>query len=95
MTAPRSAECPLLNVDELAERLNISVRHVRRLVAERRIPYLKVGHLLRFEPAAIDAWVQGLIACSGPTESSGRSTTMLTDEGGRKGRRPVERPLRW
>ena len=94
MTAPRSAECPLLNVDELAERLNISVRHVRRLVAERRIPYLKVGHLLRFEPAAIDAWLQGLIACTGTTEI-GRSTLMLTDGGGRKGRRPVERPLRW
>ena len=69
MTAPRSTNCPLLDIDELAERLNISVRHVRRLVAERRIPYLKVGHLLRFEPAAIDEWVQGLIACTGSGES--------------------------
>ena len=33
-------------------------RHVRRLVAERRIPYLKWGHLLRFDPVAIDEWLQ-------------------------------------
>ena len=83
MTASHSPNHPLLDVDELAERLNISVRHVRRLVAERRIPYLKVGHLLRFEPAAIDAWLQGLIACSG-TNEGGRSTLMLTGGGGRK-----------
>ncbi len=37
---------PLLDVDGVAARLNISVRHVRRLVAERRIPYLKLGNLL-------------------------------------------------
>ena len=87
MTAPRSADCPLLDVDELAERLNISVRHVRRLVAERRIPYLKVGHLLRFEPAAIDEWVQGLMTCTGAGES-GRPSLVLAGGGGRKGRRP-------
>ena len=86
MTAPPSAEGRLLDVDELAERLNISVRHVRRLVAERRVPYLKVGHLLRFEPAAIDAWLQGLIACSGPGEGD-RSVVALTSRGGRRDRR--------
>ena len=30
---------------------------MRRLVAERRIPYLKVGHFVRFEPAEIAAWL--------------------------------------
>jgi hypothetical protein len=33
------------------------VRHVRRLVAERRIPYLKWGHLVRFDPVEIAAWL--------------------------------------
>lgn len=55
MTVPRSSETALLDIGDLAELLNISVRHVRRLVAERRVPYLKVGHLVRFEPAAIDS----------------------------------------
>ena len=86
MTAPGFPESRLLDVDELAERLNISVRHVRRLVAERRVPYLKVGHLLRFEPAAIDAWVQGLNTCTGPGEGD-RSTVAPARGGGRKGRR--------
>lgn len=48
---------PLLNLPGVAERLNVNHRHVRRLVAERRIPYLKWGHLLRFDPAEIDAWL--------------------------------------
>ncbi len=41
----------------MAERLGVNQRHIRRLVAERRIPYLKWGHLLRFDPAEIDAWL--------------------------------------
>ena len=51
---------PLLDVHEVAARLNITVRHVRRLVAERRIPYLKVGSLLRFDPTEINAWLRHL-----------------------------------
>ena len=51
---------PLLDIHEVAARLNITVRHVRRLVAERRIPYLKVGSLLRFDPAEINAWLRHL-----------------------------------
>jgi excisionase family DNA binding protein len=47
----------LLNISEVAEILGVDVRHVRRLVHERRIPYLKWGHLLRFDPAEIDAWL--------------------------------------
>lgn len=86
MAAPRSTDCPLLDVDELAERLNISVRHVRRLVAERRIPYLKVGHLVRFEPAAINAWVHGLSACTGLGEGN-RSAVTPASRDDRRGRR--------
>lgn len=29
----------------------------RRNVAERRIPFVKWGHLLRFDPAEIEAWL--------------------------------------
>jgi excisionase family DNA binding protein len=41
----------------IAERLGVTERHVRRLVDEDRIPYLKWGRLLRFDPAEIDAWL--------------------------------------
>ena len=48
----------LVDIDTLAAHLGVSVRHVRRLVAERRIPYVKWGHLLRFDPAEIAAWLE-------------------------------------
>lgn len=54
-----SATIPqLLSIDQLAERLGITVRHVRRLVAERRVPYYKVGKLVRFDPADITVWLE-------------------------------------
>jgi excisionase family DNA binding protein len=48
---------PLIDLPEVARQLGVNERHVRRLVAERRIPFVKWGHLLRFEPAAIDVWL--------------------------------------
>jgi excisionase family DNA binding protein len=47
----------LLDIEGLAGKLATSVRHVRRLVAERRIPYLKVGHLVRFDPEEVLHWL--------------------------------------
>jgi len=49
---------PLIDLPEVARRLGVNDRHVRRLVAERRIPFVKWGHLLRFDPAAIDGWLE-------------------------------------
>jgi excisionase family DNA binding protein len=48
----------LIDLPAVALRLGVNERHIRRLVAERRIPYIKWGHLLRFEPAAIDEWLE-------------------------------------
>lgn len=47
----------LLNIEELAQRLGITVRHVRRLVAEKRVPYYKVGRLIRFDRDEIAMWL--------------------------------------
>jgi len=47
----------LLDIEELAARLGVSARYVRRLVAERRIAFIKVGHLIRFEPEDVDRWI--------------------------------------
>ncbi|MDZ7734456.1 MAG: helix-turn-helix domain-containing protein [Acidimicrobiia bacterium] len=47
----------LIDVPAVAERLGVSERHIRRLVYERRIPFIKWGHLLRFDPRDIDAWI--------------------------------------
>ena len=48
----------LLTMDQLAESLNVAHRHIRRLVAERRVPVLKVGRFIRFEPAEIALWLK-------------------------------------
>ena len=47
----------LLSIDQLADHLGTSPRHIRRLIAERRIPYVKVGRLIRFDPAEIATWL--------------------------------------
>jgi excisionase family DNA binding protein len=48
---------PLLNTEGVAAWLGISHRHVRRLVAERRIPYVKLGHYVRFDCEEVAAWI--------------------------------------
>lgn len=48
----------LLTIDQLAQRLGITVRHVRRLVADKRLPYYKVGRLVRFDSEEITQWLQ-------------------------------------
>jgi len=47
----------LVDIATVATSLGVGVRHVRRLVAERRIPFVKVGHFVRFDPRELHAWV--------------------------------------
>jgi excisionase family DNA binding protein len=47
----------LMTMDQLAERLGVTHRHVRRLVDERRVPFLRVGRFIRFDPAEIADWL--------------------------------------
>ena len=46
----------LVSIEEVAKHLGVSIRHVRRLVFERRIPYVKWGHLLRFDIDDVNYW---------------------------------------
>lgn len=55
---PTTNELPtLMDITRLAEHLGVAPRHIRRLVAERRIPFIKWGHLIRFDPDEIAAWI--------------------------------------
>lgn len=47
----------LIDVEGLAHLLQVDVAFVRRLVSERRIPYLKVGKYVRFDLAEVAAWL--------------------------------------
>ena len=48
----------LLTVGEAAERLGTSVRFPRRLIAERRIDYVKIGRHVRIPEAAVDQLIR-------------------------------------
>lgn len=54
---PNSASPALIDLPTVAQRLGVNQRHIRRLVAERRIPVVKWGHLLRFDPIEIEDWL--------------------------------------
>lgn len=48
----------LVTVKQLCERLSCESSYVYRLVHERRIPFIKLGHRqLRFDQHEIDAWI--------------------------------------
>jgi excisionase family DNA binding protein len=47
----------LLTVEEAAERMSTSVRFIRRLIAERRIEFVKVGRHVRISEPALAAFI--------------------------------------
>ena len=47
-----------LTLPEAAAYLNVTERYMRRLVTDRRIPYFKVGRLLRFSAEDLDAFLE-------------------------------------
>lgn len=49
---------PLMKVPDAARYLNMSPRQLYRLMAERRIPFVRAGgRAVRFRPAELDAWL--------------------------------------
>ena len=48
---------PLIDLQAVAARLGVNDRFVRRLVAEDRITFYKVGRLIRFDQADVEAWL--------------------------------------
>ncbi len=47
----------LVDAETVADTLGVGVRHVRRLVDERRIPFVKVGRYVRFDVDEIATWI--------------------------------------
>jgi excisionase family DNA binding protein len=50
-------QAALLTLEEVADRLGTSLRHVRRLADERRIPIVKVGRYVRFDGHDLEHWI--------------------------------------
>jgi excisionase family DNA binding protein len=60
---PPSSSGDLLTVEQAADYLNITEHFMRRLIRERRIPFLKVGRLVRLRRTDIEAY---LVGCAVP-----------------------------
>ena len=48
---------PLLDKHQVAQRLNVGIRFVERLIAERRIAYVKVGRHVRVRASTVDGFI--------------------------------------
>ena len=58
MEAPTvTATAPLLDVQEVADRLGVSGAMVRKLVRHRDIPVVRIGTALRFRAQDIDEFI--------------------------------------
>ncbi len=48
----------LLNINELAEYLSVKEASIRSWVYKKKIPFIKVGKLIRFKVEDIESWLQ-------------------------------------
>ena len=56
-SAALSPPDPLWNVAEVANCLGITAKGVYGLVEKRKVPFLRIGSRLRFEPGKIQDWI--------------------------------------
>jgi excisionase family DNA binding protein len=68
---PKGAR-PLVDMKSLSEWLGTSTRHIRRLVSEKRVPFVKVGHFVRFDPDDIARWIEGQKVTEEPVGAGGQ-----------------------
>lgn len=53
MTARR-----LLDIQEASEYVGLSVHTIYTMVSQRRIPFVKIGRLTKFDVALLEAWIK-------------------------------------
>jgi excisionase family DNA binding protein len=49
---------PLLKASEVAAILKVSLRSVRRMLADGRLPYVRIGRSVRVRPEALEAMIE-------------------------------------
>ncbi len=77
----------LLDIHAVADRLGVNVRWVRRQIASRRIPFYKLGGVLRFDIEEIGSRAsRRLRRCSMPTLHGSSAMLMAASSARRSGR---------
>ena len=72
-SAPSGSVASLLDIAGVADALGITRRYVQRLVAERRIPFLKVGRFVWVDPAELNLWLDQQRVEAGKAASGARA----------------------
>jgi excisionase family DNA binding protein len=48
----------LLTIQEVAELTGVSVTTLYKWVSQRKIPHIKMGRLVKFDPVKLDEWIK-------------------------------------
>jgi len=60
---PKLTDKRFMNICELADYLEVSKNTLYSWVWQRKIPYTKIGHLLRFDKKKIECWLEENSTC--------------------------------
>ena len=71
LSVPDPATVDLLTVEEAARRLGTPTRFIRRLIAERRIRFYKVGRYVRIDRHDLDTFITA--GCIEPSTDAGHA----------------------
>lgn len=55
--SPAAPERLLLNIEEAAQRMSLARSTIAEYVCARKIPFVKIGKALRFDPRDLEAWI--------------------------------------
>lgn len=48
----------LVKIQDIAEMYNLTESWIRSKIFQREIPFIKLGHLIRFDPVEVDKWLE-------------------------------------
>lgn len=60
----------LLNIQEVSVYTGLSVHTIYTMVSQRRIPFVKVGRLTKFDMGLLDAWIKQYTVMPMPIKKS-------------------------
>ena len=56
-SSPTSIVPRLMSIEQVSQYVDLSVHTVYRMVSQRRIPFVKIGRLTKFDRGEIDKWI--------------------------------------
>jgi excisionase family DNA binding protein len=58
MKHPEGIKRRLLSIDETSEYLGLAQTTLYKMVSQRRLPFVKVGRLVKFDKGLLDEWIK-------------------------------------